>query len=155
MRYKISGKMKGITPVVSVILLIMISISMVGLLFVWFSGFLPTILNNTETQMSMEQRQRQMNIRFISASEVGGSIAVSIRNSGTVDIRPGELVILASKGTSVLTPYYTYQSSIAPQGTTPVFDTGISLSSCTAGENVTVKADIPGQNDDIVSITCT
>jgi len=145
--------MKGITPVIAVILLIMITISMVGFLFVWFSGYMPLILNQTESQLTEQQRQMQMGVNFIDAYEdsVTGNIFVSLRNSGTVTIRANELVIVVRNATTTVGTY-TYPSAIAPAGTVLNQDTGIS---CEPAGNVEVKADIPGTNDDIVSIICT
>ncbi len=141
--------MKGITPVIAVILLIMITISMVGFLFVWFSGFVPSILSQTEEHMTEQQRQMQMGVGFIAAySDTDGTLNVSVRNTGTVEIKANELIIIVtSSGAFVGTD--TYSSPILAGEIAPVWDTNIACSG-----DVEVKADIPGANDDLVYITC-
>ena len=140
--------MKGITPVIAVILLIMITISMVGFLFVWFSGFVPSILEQTEEHMTEQQRQMQMGVGFVTAYSSGGTLSVSVRNTGTVEIKANELIIIVTDGgTFVGTD--TYESSILAGEIAPAWDTGIACSG-----DVEVKADIPGVNDDIVYVTC-
>jgi flagellin-like protein len=142
--------MKGITPVISIILLIMITISLVSFLFIWFSGFMPTLLNQTEAQLTEQQRQMQMDVRFINVYEDNDNIKITVRNSGKVEIRPNELLIVAKSGeVTIGTTQYPYA---IPAGDTLIdWDTGIS---CPAGETE-VKADILGPNDDVVMITCT
>ena len=144
--------MKGITPVVAVIMLIMITISMVGFLFVWFSGYIPTILNQTESQLEEQQRQQRMGISFINSYENGGDIFVSLRNSGTVDIRADELVIFVRNSTSMIGDPFTYSDSIPPGGTVTALN--ISVDCPAETDELEIKADLPGPMDDMTSLTC-
>lgn len=61
------GKMKGITPVIAVILLIMITISMVGFLFVWFSNYLSSLSQYEERWecISWEEKQECVELGLV------------------------------------------------------------------------------------------
>ena len=145
--------MKGITPVIAIILLIMITISMVSFMFVWFTDFLSKLTGQTEKQLTEQQRRMQMKISFIGADKgAGGNIFVSLRNTGTVDIRAGELVIFVRNSTSMIGDPYTYSSSIAPGGTVTDEDIGVACPAET--DELEIKADLPGTNDDTIPLIC-
>ena len=146
--------MKGITPVIAIILLIMITISMAAFMFVWFTDFLEILTNQTGGQLTHQQRLMQMGITIIESHKDSGTgnIFVTLRNSGTVTIEAGELAIFAKNSTGSIGSTYMYQNPIAPGAILSDLDTGIP---CPAdSEELEIKADVLGTNDDSIHLAC-
>ena len=79
--------MKGITPVIAVILLLLITISMVGFAFVWF-----TRLTQTATE-SISGQQEQLTdelAKHVRIDNVAGT-ALALRSTGTKTVQTSEL----------------------------------------------------------------
>jgi flagellin-like protein len=81
--------MKGITPVVAIILLLMITISMVGFAFVWFSRMIETVSGGVENET--EQMWQTMGKKIDVINLAPDMRTVSIRNIGTVGIPENQL----------------------------------------------------------------
>jgi len=81
------GKMKGITPVIAVILLLLITIAVVGFAFVWFQRIAQTTTDITEGELDALRQQTAKRVS-IDAIDVTAT-KVSIRNRGTVPIPIG------------------------------------------------------------------
>jgi len=81
--------MKGITPVIAVILLLLITISLVGFAFIYFSRITETVQTNTESQLENQLQNQQKRIRIESAA----GTTVAVRNIGTVTINPAEFAV--------------------------------------------------------------
>ncbi len=129
--------MKGITPVIAIILLLLITISMVGFAFVWFSRVTSSagaqIENSTLSQLRT-QGQR------ITIENINPSAAtVTVRNSGTVSIADTELALYVN---NALTACAWAPTSISPGGRTTCDWSG---SACASG--TTVKVVAPGGQD--------
>lgn len=83
--------MKGITPVIAIILLLMITIALAGFAFVWFGRVGQQVTNQTAEQLA-EQQRKQATSAIIDNIDAANGI-VTIRNSGTVTINTNELGI--------------------------------------------------------------
>jgi flagellin-like protein len=131
--------MKGITPVIAIVLLLMITISMVGFAFIWFSRMMETTTNQTTASTQQQMSQMSKTIRIDNAP-AGGSI--DVRNTGSSSIAVSELSVYINNaaptcnwgGTTTLAPGATASCTPNP--------------ACTAGQSVKVVA--PG-NTDIVT----
>lgn len=77
--------MKGITPVIAVILLLLITVAMVGFAFTWF-----TRISTTAAERIENQTERLLAIKTIRIENVVGT-AVDIRNTGDGTINSGEM----------------------------------------------------------------
>lgn len=86
--------MKGITPVIAIILLLLITISMVGFAFVWFTQMMTTTTNRTQTQANTQMDQQQMRIRITSVDTVGA--AVYITNVGGINIPTNMITVFVN-----------------------------------------------------------
>lgn len=127
--------MKGITPVIAVILLMLITISMVGFAFVWFSRIAITAQNATEAQLQNVLNQQAQIIRIDSLG--GGSVVV--RNVGTQAI-PGTQIQVYVNGV--------IRSGACP-GTTLAPGATISCSAtCSSGSRIRVTS--PGNLDESI-----
>lgn len=79
--------MKGITPVIAIVLLLMITISMVGFAFIWFTRVTELASQKTETQLGEQLKQAAMKIRIDSTA----TNSITIRNIGTETITGAQI----------------------------------------------------------------
>src|SRR3989304_6730088 len=77
--------MKGITPIVAVILLMLITISMVGFAFVWFSR-----ISTISTEKIENQTEKLLTVKTVRIENALGT-AVDIRNTGDAQITSADL----------------------------------------------------------------
>ncbi len=79
--------MRGITPVIAVILLMLITISMVGFAFVWFTRLAESA---TSTVGNETESLAQNLAKKISIDNVEGT-SLALRNRGTATVQPEEI----------------------------------------------------------------
>jgi flagellin-like protein len=98
--------MKGITPVIAIILLLLITISMVGFAFIWFNRMMTTTTNETtrQTEEQLSQMGQKVSIDSTTASNI------YVRNIGSVSI-PVTRIAVYVNGAAVSC---TWSGSIAP-----------------------------------------
>ncbi|MBI4170658.1 MAG: hypothetical protein HY514_03110 [Candidatus Aenigmarchaeota archaeon] len=130
--------MKGITPVIAIILLLLITISMVGFAFVWFSRVSTTAGTNIESQLNttLTASGKKVGIDAISAATSN----VTVRNTGSATILTSEIAVYS--GGALQTCTWTF-GSIAPGS---VASCDWSAGSCTGGTLIRVTA--PGGSDE-------
>jgi flagellin-like protein len=125
--------MKGITPVIAIVLLLLITISMIGFAFVWFGRVTSIVTNQTEEQLTGQTQQLAKTVRI----EAVTSSQVTVRNTGTSTIAAGELKAFingaADGGCDAVT--------VAPGGVQTCTLVGV----CNAGNVMKVTA--PGNSD--------
>ena len=85
------GNTKGITPIIAIILLMMITIALAGFTYIWLQGVFKTSSNNTKTQLEQQQRSMMKTIRIDSATSGTGELA--IRNTGSESITSNEIAV--------------------------------------------------------------
>lgn len=124
--------MKGITPVIAIILLLLITISMVGFAFVWFSRMTVGITNQTGEQIQQQIAAASKKVSIDSVTTAN----IWIRNIGTATIPIGEIGVYVN-GAKVTC---TWSGSISP-GSVSACGVG-----CSAGG--TVRATAPGNYDE-------
>jgi len=83
--------MKGITPIIAIVLLLMITISMAGFAFIWFQRIGSIALNATEAGITAQQQSAGKLIRIDNVDTTNGK--VTIRNIGTYTISKNEIMI--------------------------------------------------------------
>ncbi|MBI2579817.1 MAG: hypothetical protein HYW27_02855 [Candidatus Aenigmarchaeota archaeon] len=139
---------KGITPVIAIILLLLITISMVGFAFVWFSRVAQTATESTEKQLQTELNKQNKkiavdNLQLSTATDTG---CVSLRNIGSVSIPAGEIKLYvdgaAQSGCDTLALAAGATGSCA-----------ISLNTCNTGSNKIVKVTTGGNQDQVTCST--
>src|SRR3989338_429961 len=129
--------MKGITPVIAIILLLLITISMVGFAFVWFSRVTSSAGSQIENSTLSQLRTQGQRITIENINPSGAT--VTVRNSGTVSIDQTELALYIN---NVLTACSWAPTSISPGARTTCDWSG---SACAA--QTTVKVVAPGGQD--------
>lgn len=131
--------MKGITPVIAIILLLLITISMVGFAFVWFQRFVSTATNATESAALGQQTQLQQQVRLEGVS----GASVGLRSSGTQALPVGSVAFFVNSAPR--TAVGSCPSSPAAPGS--AFACTLSAA-CTAGQ--ALRATAPGGSDEIL-----
>lgn len=136
--------MKGITPVIAVILLLLITISMVGFAFVWFTRL------SDEAQRSISEQQNATTsaiAKKIKIDNLGGipQTALALRNIGTLTIDKNELGFFVG-GISATC------ASVEPSGWTKIDPSSVATctlsTACATGQRLRVTA--PAGPDEIV-----
>ena len=125
---------KGITPVIAIILLMMITIAMVGFTYIWMKRVFSSAANSTSSSLNEQQKAMGQKVTIIKASNSTGSI--TIRNSGTYSIDTNKLVVFVN-GATVSCSWD--KSTIGPGDVTTCSTT------CPSGDEVDVNA--PGGTD--------
>lgn len=74
--------MKGITPVIAIILLLLITISMVGFAFVWFQRVAQQTQTSTESQLAEQLSQQGQKVSIDNVDDTNNNI--TLRHIGTV-----------------------------------------------------------------------
>ncbi len=128
--------MKGITPIIAIVLLLMITISMAGFAFIWFQRIGGTALNATQAGVIAQQQAAGKLIAIDNVDVSGGKI--TIRNIGSYTIQSSELSVY--KDGSALTCSWD-KGSVTPGG---IITCSADISGCT-----TIKVTAPGNQDQV------
>ncbi|MBI2233313.1 MAG: hypothetical protein HYU56_05310 [Candidatus Aenigmarchaeota archaeon] len=88
--------MKGITPVIAVILLLLITVSLVAFAYTWFTRVATTAATGIENQTSKLLATKS--IRIENAKVSGTTTNIDLRNTGDVIINSGELAFYIEDG---------------------------------------------------------
>ena len=83
--------MKGITPVIAIILLLMITIALIGFAFVWFTTIAGQMTNQTSQQLT-EQQRKMMTAAKIEIIDIASNKTI-FRNSGSISLKPSEIAV--------------------------------------------------------------
>ena len=83
--------MKGITPVIAIILLLLITISMVGFAFVWFQRVAQTATSGTESQLTNQLNTQSQTIAIDNVDDTNNNI--TLRHSGTVNMDTSQVSV--------------------------------------------------------------
>ena len=141
--------MKGISAIISIILLVMISISLAGLAWVWFFNItnnLTTIATNAtkEATNTMGMQARIEVAQFYSANWVNATI----RNIGTVNIDVAKLGIFVD---GVLSTIYSPNTGMLAPGSTITINITNATQACTGK---VLKISFENGFEDYVTIAC-
>jgi flagellin-like protein len=139
---KISDKkMKGITPVIAIILLLLITISMVGFAFVWFSR----VTSDTGQQIGVQANQVTNNAQKRVTIEAVSATGITVRNSGTAQV---QLVTTASPAANSEVAVYLGGSLQTPTWSANTLAAGgVASATFTCTTTQQVKVTSPGGTD--------
>jgi len=134
---------KGITPVIAVILLLLITIAMVGFAFIWFGRVLTISTNATQAQL---ESQLSAQAKKISIDNINSALnTITIRNIGSQSVAGTELALYVN---STVASGCTWNPSSLPPGTTSTCNWSTPAPPCAAGTRVKVTA--PGNFDEVL-----
>jgi flagellin-like protein len=128
--------LKGITPVIAIILLLLITISMVGFAFVWFQRVQSSMTNATETELQSQLSRQSQKIAIDNAA---GTTLV-MRNIGTSAVPVTSITAYVNNAVVTLSGA-ACTGNIAPGATV----TCTISSACNAGASIKVTS--PGGQD--------
>ncbi len=131
--------MKGITPVIAIILLLLITISMVGFAFVWFTRVSELATEQTQNQMQKDLDRQSQKIRIDAAA----GAAVTIRNIGTKSIPKPQIAVFVDNNAKTCDAAWTGDLAAGVVATCTYTGTA-----CTSGTSV-VKVTAPGNSDSV------
>lgn len=131
--------MKGITPVIAIILLLLITISMVGFAFVWFTRVSELATQQTQAQLEEQLTQQAQKIRIDAVASTADR--VTVRNSGSQSIPLNKISVFVAGGSRTCTWLPT--GDLAVGATTTCTWSG----ACTSGQLIKVTA--PGGSDSV------
>ncbi|HLC76787.1 MAG TPA: archaellin/type IV pilin N-terminal domain-containing protein [archaeon] len=132
--------MKGITPVIAIILLLLITISMVGFAFVWFQRVATTATTSSEQQLTNQLNIQSQKIKIEGAS----ATTVTLRNTGSITL-PAASIVMFINGTSATSG----NCPSASQASGAIFTCTTTINTCSGSS--TLRASAPGNAD---QITC-
>ncbi len=129
---KTRSKRKGITPVIAIVLLLMMTVAAAGMAYVWIMSIQEDIAADTERDLANFNKQKNARLSISAVWNDSGDISMIIKNAGTYvytadDV--GNIQILV--GSEVITP--TTCGSLSTQGTTCTVDSSTAFPT-TAGE---------------------
>ncbi|MFZ8856309.1 MAG: archaellin/type IV pilin N-terminal domain-containing protein [Candidatus Nanopusillus sp.] len=106
--------MKGISPIIATILLIVMTVAIAGLMYAWLSGMFSTLTTSTSQQISGATQVVSFSVPRVYIS--GSNIYAILYNSGNVPINTANLTVVAQEywaanGTYTLTTYTCSASS--------------------------------------------
>jgi len=128
--------MKGISPIIATILLIVMTVAIAGLMYAWLSGMFSSLTTSTSQQVNQVTQSVIFSISQIYVSTATNSINAIIYNGGNVPINNNTLIITAEEY---------YASNATYDGNTD---------SCTASV-MSGTSPIPSGQQAILSLTCT
>jgi flagellin-like protein len=105
-------EMKGITPVISIVLLVLIAVTIVGFVFLFLSRAVSTGTNATGTQL---QAQQQIMQKTVAVVNINGD-QISVTNTGSETVYPSSEVTFYVDGVMRSCESWT-SGSIAPRET--------------------------------------
>ncbi len=132
--------MKGITPVVSVILLLLVTIAMVGFAFGFFQRMLGIAGTSTETGLTTVSNQAAKTVRIDNIDAAAS--AVTVRNTGSQSIAAGEITVFSNGALQSCT-----WNPAMPLAKDASSACDFSASACTSGTVIKVVA--PGNEDSL------
>ncbi len=112
--------MKGISPIIATILLIVMTVAIAGLMYAWLSGMFSTLTTQTSQQISGVTQVVSFSVPQLYVS--GNDIYAIVYNRGNVPINTANLTVVvqeywAANSTYTLTTYTCSASSaIIPSG---------------------------------------
>ncbi len=143
--------MKGITPVIAIILLLLITVAMVGFALVWFQRFVSATGSQTEQNLQTQLDQQSKVISVVNIDNSGVTSIISIKNIGTRTISLTELAMFVDSVRVGIDE----TAGCADGGGTPVttIATGSTIdctldSFCDAGSRLKITA--PGNFDETI-----
>ena len=134
--------MKGITPVIAVILLLLITVSMAGFAFIFLQRSLESATSATGDQIQQQLTQQGQKVAIVTA--VGST--VTLRASGTQSITVGSVAVLVNNS---LTTSGNCPAVLQAAGA--IFSCTSTVAVCNGNSDPTTRADIavsaPGGTD--------
>ena len=124
----ISDNMKGITPVIAIILLLMITISLVGFAFVWFTRLTESMTNQTSESLNQQMLAQRTIVTIDNYDKTNGKLV--IKNRGSVNLELNKVSVYVNGSGLISDCSWTASgTSIAPGAITTCTSNG--LKTCT------------------------
>ncbi len=77
---------KGITPVIAVVLLLMITVALIGFAFIWFQGVWTSVAESTESNIESEVNRMTQTVKIDTVNVAGDVIYIRATGSSNIDV---------------------------------------------------------------------
>ncbi len=115
--WKSKSKRKGITPVIAIVLLLMMTVAAAGMAYVWIMSLQEDIAEDTERDLDNLNKQKSARLSVSAVWKNAGNIDLIIKNAGTYVYTPADCAnIEILVGGTMMAPGSC--ASITGQGTT-------------------------------------
>ncbi len=129
--------MKGITPVIALILLLLITISLVGFAFIFFNRLMKSVTESTESEIENQLTMQAKKIKIDNIAKNPSNTTIYVRNIGTALINSSELTVYLNDDLYRCNETFLLgQSSVEPCTI---------LATCSSSDKISVVA--PGNSD--------
>ncbi len=107
--------MRGLSPIIGVVLLIMMTVAVMGAAYLWITSLQQSVQQSASQQMGTMQRG-QINILSADCNATNDIVKLVVRNMGTVTIPKGNVTmeIKDANGVHLNIMYYDMTSNFAP-----------------------------------------
>jgi flagellin-like protein len=126
-----SGKKRGVSPVIATLLLIVIAVAAAVLAYIWITGYMGTL----QAQAGAQQVQERIKIEGVEVNNNDQISAIYIRNIGDVTVTIADVYVLDSSG-NVL-GRLTTTATVTPESSSTI--TATTLPTLTPGHTYIVK----------------
>lgn len=137
--------MKGITPVIAIILLLLITISMVGFAFVWFTRMAETASEAGTSALTDTTTKMATQIRIDNAVQTADSTSITIRNTGSQTVKYSDLVFYVNG----------VQRGCDAVASTPAVDSFADITSGSSGTCARMCTELSGAACTVTGTQCT
>lgn len=144
---------KGITPIIAIILLLLITVALVAFVFTFLTRTVEQSGEQIGTGVDELGTSTSQRVNIVGASLSSGTITVTVQNSGSSTISAGGITARAERktgGQQVGTPGTTVASTGA-LSTSTISITGVT---CTTGTVLKITAETAGGFIDTQDMTC-
>ncbi|MFH1127155.1 MAG: archaellin/type IV pilin N-terminal domain-containing protein [archaeon] len=115
---KIGLKRKGITPVIAIVLLLMMTVAAAGMAYVWIMSVQEGIASDTDQDISNLQDEKNTRLEIVNVYNDSGEIGMTIRNAGTHVFSAAEAAAIGLYIDGVSVDISTVCTALKGQGTT-------------------------------------
>ncbi len=122
---------KGISPVISIVLILMVTMTVLGIFSSWAPSLVQNILGDTENQSLHQTKCNKGSVEILSAKHFqDGNTTVVVRNTGTIELTNIQIVAwrneLPRGETNMSIERGSYSSANISSGTKPDYIQAIS-----------------------------
>lgn len=151
--WKSKSKRKGITPVIAIVLLLMMTVAAAGMAYVWIMSLQEGIAADTDADIARLQDQKNTRLEIVSVYNTSaGEMNFIIKNAGTRVFTPTEAgnIMIYIDGQMKTLPV-ACSTAISSQGTTCTYNTAGTQYPTVPGRNgaVEIKVEPPFGTGDV------
>ena len=140
--------MKGISPVISVVLLLLMAVASVGGAWIWYQRQSSIISSKSEEKINEQiETQRAAAVTLNDIYLSGGKVVLIVSNAGSSSVNITGYKVTVGSSTTVNT---TYTKTLGAKAT----DTITTTASCSSGSTAKIQLFVSGTSTQVYTETC-